>query len=80
VIGSLNARRAEITAIEETKGNFAQVRGRVPLSEMFNYATHLRSMTAGRGTYTMEPADYQPVPQALAEEILKEARARRAKK
>ena len=80
VIGSLNARRAEIELIEEIKGNFSQVKALVPLSEMFNYATHLRSMTAGRGTYTMEPATYQPVPNHLAEEILREAREKRAKK
>ena len=80
VIGSLNARRAEIELIEEIKGNFSQVKALVPLSEMFNYATHLRSMTAGRGTYTMEPATYQPVPQHLADEILREAREKRAKK
>ncbi|MGQ0612231.1 MAG: elongation factor G [Planctomycetaceae bacterium] len=80
VIGSLNARRAEIQAVEETRGDFSQVRGRVPLAEMFNYATQLRSMTTGRGSYSMEPADYQPVPGNIAEEILEEARERRQKK
>ncbi len=80
VIGSLNARRSEIQAVEETRGDFSQVRGRVPLAEMFNYATQLRSMTTGRGNYSMEPADYQPVPASIAEEILEEARERRRKK
>jgi elongation factor G len=75
VIGSLNARRSEIDSIEEGRGNFSQIKGRVPLSEMFNYATHLRSLTAGRGTYSMEPASYQPVPEAIAEEVLRELKA-----
>jgi elongation factor G len=80
VIGSLNARRAVIEEIRENKGDFAQIRARVPLSEMFAYATYLRSMTAGRGTYTMEPADYQPVPQSIAEEVFEEAKKRKAEK
>jgi elongation factor G len=78
VIGSLNSRRALIEAIDEARGSFSQVRGRVPLAEMFNYATTLRSMTAGRGTYSMEPAEYAPVPESIAEEVLREARERKA--
>ncbi len=80
IIGSLNARRAEIESIEEARGNFSQVKGRVPLAEMFNYATYLRSMTAGRGTYAMEPLTYAPVPESIAETVVKEALARREKK
>ncbi|MEM8884590.1 MAG: elongation factor G [Planctomycetota bacterium] len=75
VIGSLNARRAMIDSIEEGKGSFSMIQGRVPLSEMFNYATHLRSMTAGRGTYSMEPSSYDPCPDSIAKEVLEEARA-----
>jgi len=78
VIGSLNARRAEIESITEGRGDFSHVQGRVPLAEMFQYATLLRSLTSGRGTYTMEPAVYAPVPEAMAQEILREAKARRA--
>jgi len=80
VIASLNARRAEIQAIDESRGDIAQIQGRVPLAEMFSYATQLRSLTAGRGTYTMEPSGYEPVPAAMAEEVLREAQERRAKK
>ncbi len=79
VIGSVNARRAEVENVEEMVGGFSQVRGSIPLAEMFNYATLLRSLTAGRGTYSMEPLTYKPVPQNLAEDILKEAIADRAK-
>jgi elongation factor G len=80
VIGSLNARRALIESITEGRGDFSQVQGRVPLAEMFQYATLLRSLTSGRGTYTMEPAVYAPVPESMAEEILREAKARREKR
>ena len=80
VIGSLNARRAEIESIEESKGHFSQLRALVPLAEMFNYATHLRSMTAGRGNYSMEPARYDPVPESIAVEVLREARERKKQK
>jgi elongation factor G len=80
VIASLNSRRAEIEAIEESRGDFSQIKGLVPLAEMFAYATTLRSMTAGRGTYTMEPHTYKPVPAKMAEEIIREAKERRAKK
>jgi elongation factor G len=80
VVGSLNARRAVIESFQDKPGGYSQIRGKVPLAEMFAYATQLRSMTAGRGTYTMEPATYEPVPQAMAEEVLKAARAARAKK
>jgi len=80
VIGSLNARRAMIDEIKEGKGSFSMITGRVPLSEMFNYATHLRSMTAGRGTYSMEPSTYEPCPESIAQEVLKEAREAKEKK
>jgi len=75
VIGSLNARRAMIDSVDEGKGNFSMISGRVPLSEMFSYATHLRSMTAGRGTYSMEPSTYEPCPESIAKEVLEIARA-----
>ena len=79
VIGSVNARRAEIEKIEE-RGTYSQIIALVPLAEMFSYATSLRSMTTGRGTYTMEPHTYSPVPESLGLEVLKEAREAREKK
>ncbi len=80
VLGSINARRAEVEGVEEMRGGFSQIRSLVPLAEMFHYATGLRSMTTGRGTYSMEPATYKPVPADLAEEILREAKTRRESK
>jgi elongation factor G len=49
-----------------TKGNVRIIKGEVPLAEMFGYATTLRSITQGRGTYTMEPLEYRPAPAKTA--------------
>ncbi len=72
VIGDLNARRGRIEGMEMRAG--AQViRAMVPLATMFGYATDLRSMTQGRGTYTMEFDHYAPVPESIAQELLAKA-------
>lgn len=69
VIGDINSRRGRIEGMEARAG--AQVvRGFVPLSEMFGYATDLRSKTQGRGTYTMTFDHYEPIPASLAEKII----------
>jgi len=69
VIGDLNRRRG---IIEETKdrANLKVIDGKVPLSEMFGYATVLRSLTQGRGTFTMEFDHYEKVPDNIAQEII----------
>ena len=69
VIGDLSARRGKI---DETKDriNMKVIDARVPLAEMFGYATTLRSMTEGRGTFTMEFDSYEEVPQNIAREII----------
>ena len=69
IIGDLNAKRGKI---EETKDrlNMKVIDTKVPLSEMFGYATSLRSMTEGRGTFTMEFDHYEEVPQNIAQEII----------
>jgi elongation factor G len=73
VLGDLNSRRARIEGMDERAG--AQViRAFVPLAEMFGYATDLRSMTQGRGTYTMEFSHYDEVPTPIADDIIKKAR------
>jgi elongation factor G len=73
VVGDLNRRRGRIEGME-ANGNVQQVRARVPLSEMFGYSTDLRSATQGRATYTMQFAEYQQVPDAIASEIVKRVR------
>ena len=69
VIGDLNSRRGQIQNQESQDGT-ARVTAMVPLSEMFGYATDLRSKTQGRGQYSMEPADYQQVPKNIADKIM----------
>lgn len=75
VIGDINARRGRMEGMEAVSGNQV-IRGFIPLSEMFGYATDLRSKTQGRGTYSMEPSHYDEVPKLILEEIS----AQRAKK
>ena len=69
VIGDINSRRGRIEGMEPRNG-VQVVRGFVPLSEMFGYATDLRSNTQGRATYSMEFGHYEPVPNSIAEKIL----------
>jgi len=70
VMGDITSRRGNIVAMRPTAGGTQTIRCEVPLPEMFGYATVLRSLTQGRGTYTMQPARYEPVPQTIAEEIV----------
>jgi elongation factor G len=69
VMGNLNARRGRVEHLEP-RGNAQVVRARVPLSEMFGYATDLRSTTQGRATFTMQFDRYEEVPQSIAGEIV----------
>jgi elongation factor G len=73
VVGDLNRRRGKIVSIER-RGPTQAVRAKVPLAEMFGYATDLRSATQGRGTFTMLFDRYQPVPAAVAEKVIEERR------
>ncbi len=70
VIGDLTSRRGKIES-QEQRGNAHQVSAKVPLSEMFGYATSLRSNTQGRGNYTMQFSHYEACPKSIAEEIIK---------
>ena len=69
VIGDLNSRRGEIQGFEDRSG-VKQINARVPLAEMFGYATDLRSKTQGRGQYVMEPDGYKEVPKSISETII----------
>ena len=69
VIGDLNSRRGVILGIDALPGA-QQINSEVPLSEMFGYATDMRSKTQGRGQHTMEPAHYSEVPKSVSENIV----------
>ncbi|MHB1230275.1 MAG: elongation factor G [Halothiobacillus sp.] len=71
VIGDLNRRRGIIQGMDDTTGGGKQVRAEVPLSEMFGYATDLRSATQGRATYSMEFAHYSEAPKHVADAVIK---------
>ncbi len=69
VIGDLNSRRGRIINIEK-RGNVQVIKGQAPLSEMFGYATDLRSKTQGRATFTMQFSQYNEVPKGVSEGII----------
>jgi elongation factor G len=69
VIGDLNSRRGKIASME-AKNKVQHIKANVPLAEMFGYSTSLRSLTQGRGNYSMEPSHYEEVPKQIADKIL----------
>ena len=69
VIGDVNSRRGRMEGMEAQSGNQV-IRSFIPLSEMFGYATDLRSKTQGRGSYSMEPSHYEEVPKSVLEAIV----------
>jgi elongation factor G len=73
VIGDLSSRRGKVEGMEQ-RGNSQLIKAQVPLSDMFGYATDLRSRTQGRATYTMQFHSYQQVPKAIADEIVARVR------
>ena len=72
VMGNLNSRRGAIQGMEDRNGT-TSIKAKVPLGEMFGYATDLRSQTQGRASYTMQFAEYEPVPKSVAEQIVSKA-------
>ncbi len=78
VIGNLSARRAQIGGMEPRPGGVQMIEALVPLADMFGYATDLRSITQGRGTFTMEFDHYDRVPAEVAERVVGGASLRRA--
>ncbi|MBZ0308034.1 MAG: elongation factor G, partial [Anaerolineae bacterium] len=71
IIGNLSSRRGEIKGMEQRDGSGSSIRASVPLANMFGYATDVRNMTQGRGSFTMEFEGYSPVPNSVQEEIIK---------
>jgi len=71
VIGDLSSRRGKVSRTE-LRGDLQAVKAEVPLGEMFGYATQLRSMTEGRGLFSMEFSHYEPLPESLAKELQEE--------
>lgn len=70
VIGNLSARRAEISGVEPRGGGISTIHSIVPLGEMFGYATDIRNMTQGRGTFTMEFDRYMTAPETIANKVI----------
>jgi elongation factor G len=79
VIGDLNRRRGMMKS-QETSQTGARIKADVPLSEMFGYISDLRTMTSGRGQFSMSFSHYAPCPSNIAEEVIKEAKERQAAK
>ena len=79
VIGDLNRRRGMIKS-QEPGPTGVRVKADAPLSEMFGYIGHLRTMTSGRGQFSMEFSHYAPCPANVAEEVIKETKERKARK
>src|SRR5579883_527747 len=77
ITGDLNRRRGMIQATEEAPGGAQVITAHVPLSEMFGYATDMRSATQGRATYTMEFSHYEKAPKSVEEEIVSKARGKK---
>jgi elongation factor G len=70
VLSDLNARRAQVTGIAASPGGTETIGALIPLSTTFGYATALRNVTQGRGTYTMEPSHYAEVPESIARTVI----------
>ena len=74
IVGDLSARRGIISGMEPRGGGATSIRASVPLGEMFGYATNLRNMTQGRGSFSMEFDKYSIAPQFIADEVIKGGR------
>lgn len=75
VMGKLNSKRAKILGMDSTGKDMSQVRAQIPAASLYKYATELRSLTQGRGSYTLEFSHYEEVPAKMAEKIIEEAKA-----
>lgn len=76
VMSDLNTRRGQVTGMDSGENGTTVIQAEVPAGEIQRYATDLRSITQGRGTFESEFVRYQPVPQHLADRIVSEAKER----
>lgn len=75
ITGSLNSRRGRIIEMKPAEGEYSDIRAHVPLEEMYKYANELKSITAGRGTYSMKFSYYEQVPSNIAQTIIAKAKS-----
>ena len=80
VIGDLNSRRGKVQGVDSKSGGQQIIRTQVPMSEVLKYSPDLRSMTSGRGSFTIAFSHYDELPAHLAERVIKEAEAAKAAK
>jgi elongation factor G len=80
VIGDLNSRRGKVLGVDSKSGGHEVIRAQVPMSEVLKYSPDLRSMTSGRGSFTIAFSHYEEMPAHLAERVIKEAEAAKAAK
>jgi elongation factor G len=71
IVGNLNRKRGKIESMRRHRKGSQKLNGFVPLSEMFGYATQLRNLSSGRANYSMEFHQYEPIPKAVQEDVLK---------
>jgi elongation factor G len=77
-VGDLSSRRGLVEGMEPRGPGSTSIRATVPLAEMFGYATDIRNMTQGRGSFTMEFEKYTVAPKAIADEVISAGQQRRA--
>ena len=75
VMGKLNSKRAKILGVDSKGKDMSEIHALIPESELYKYATELRSQTQGRGSYTVEFSHYELMPEKLAEKIVEENKA-----
>ena len=76
VMGRLNSKRAHVLGVDSKDRDMSEIQALIPLAELYKFATELRSLTQGRGSYQLEFARYEPVPERAAADIIAEAQAR----
>ena len=79
IMGDLNSKRGRIQGVD-AKGRYQNIRAEVPMAEMLKYAPDLRSMTGGRGSFTMEFSRYEEIPGHLLDKVVAEAKKEKEEK